>query len=76
MEPNTRPPALKDQPFSTLSFEQREVLKIGRKLTRVGMQVRAVNELHKRDDEGRCSHCLVAYPCETKRLMRIARESV
>ena len=44
-------------------------------LRAAGLQVRAVNELHKNVD-GACAHCAVPYPCETKRLMREARESV
>lgn len=66
---------MRDRKFSTLSYEQKELLKVGKKLTRVGLQVRAVNELHKNVD-GACVHCAVPYPCETKRLMRAARESV
>lgn len=76
MGQDARPPLLRDQPFSSLSYEGRELLKVGQKLTRVGMQVRAVNELHARDDTGQCGHCLTPYPCETKRVMRVARESV
>lgn len=66
---------MRDRKFSTLSYEQKELLKVGKKLTSVGLQVRAVNELHKNVD-GACAHCAVPYPCETKRLMREARESV
>jgi hypothetical protein len=75
METTNDQTPLKERRYSALSYEQKELLKVGKKLTRVGLQVRAVNQLH-REEDGACAHCAVPYPCETKRLMREARESV
>ena len=55
METTNDQTPLKERRYSALSYEQKELLKVGKKLTRVGLQVRAVNQLH-REEDGACAH--------------------